>query len=205
MPRAPRQGLKCHGHKPDGSPCGAYAITGGKVCAAHGGRPKQTRSKAAVRAELATWGLTDSTEEPGEVLLRLVTQSSRRAALYADLLERQYREADAGSSTATLPRGIGALIGFKYVVDQEGVAVPVEEAIRGLVELEAQERDRCARFAKVALDAGIAERQIGLAERTGALIADVLRAVLADPELGLTEAQMRAVPHVALRHLAVAG
>lgn len=200
-----RQALKCRGHKPDGSPCGAYAITGAQVCKAHGGRPKQTRAKAAVRAELAAWGLADTTEDPGEVLLRLVTQAARRAAEYADLLQQQYHKADSGDPTTSLPSRIAVLIGHKFALDREGTPFPVEEAIRGLVELEGQERDRCARFCKLALDAGIAERQVRLAERQGDLIADVLRAVLADPELGLTAEQQKAVPHVALRHLAVAG
>lgn len=204
MPREPRQGRPCKGHKTNGDPCGNYAITGGTVCVKHGGRAGQTRRKAAVRAELATWGLNDTTEDPGEVLLRLVTQASRRSALYANLLEQQYARAAAGNESADLPAGVNALIGFKYAIDRDGTPCPVEEAIRGLVELEAQERDRCAKFCKLALDAGIAERQIRVAERQGELIAEVLRAVLADPELGLTEEQRKAVPHVALRHLSVA-
>lgn len=202
-----RQARQCRGHRSDGTPCGAWAITGATVCAAHGGRAKQVARKAAVRAELASWGLSDATEDPGEVLLRLVTQSARRAAFYGELLERQYAAADRGErDVSDLPAGVAALIGFRYSsAGAEGQVFEVEEAIRGLVQLEGQERDRCARFAKLALDAGIAERQVRLAERQGELIAEVLRAVLADPELGLSEAQQRAVPGVALRHLAVAG
>lgn len=207
MPARVTAGVKCRGRRVDGEPCGKWAIAGATVCYKHGGGAKQVRSKAIVRADLLQWGLNDTTEDPGEVLLRLVTQASRRAALYADLLERQYQAA-AHSSTADmadLPIGVAALIGFKYSSDNTGKLYEVEEAIRGLVQLEAQERDRCAKFAKTALDAGIAERQVRLAERQGELIAAVLRAVLSDPELGLTEQQMKAVPHVALRHLAIAG
>lgn len=36
-----RQALKCAGHRTNGDPCNAYAINGGKVCAAHGGRAPQ--------------------------------------------------------------------------------------------------------------------------------------------------------------------
>jgi hypothetical protein len=169
-----------------------------------------------VRAELASWGLNDSTEDPGEVLLRLVTQSAHRAAFYADLLEQQYDAAAAPDATdhddddeiqrtTVLPRAVGALIGHKIgAAGKDGDLYEAEEAIRGLVMLEALERDRCAKFAKTALDAGIAERQVRLAERQGALIAEVLRAVMGDPELGLTPEQRKAMPHAARRALALA-
>lgn len=185
--------------------CKNHAMHGGTVCDSHGGKAPQVRRKAAVRAELIAWGLNDTTEDPGDVLLRLVTQSAHRAALYSDMLQEQYAQADLGAESVELPNGVSALIGYKYgAAGAEGTVYQVEEAIRGLVLLEAQERDRCAKFAKTAIDAGIAERQVSLAERQGALIADVLRAVLADPELGLTAAQRKAVPNVARRHLAIA-
>jgi hypothetical protein len=50
--------------------------------------------KAAVRAELLGRGLGDSTVDPGEVLLRLVTQSAARAERYAMLLEEAYEAAE---------------------------------------------------------------------------------------------------------------
>lgn len=188
--------------------CGNRPVPGATVCRFHGGNAPTTRRRAIVRAELASWGLTDQTEDPGEVLLRLVTQSARRAAFYADLLEQQYAaqaSADDPDGTTVLPRGVAALIGNKMGMGgKDGIEYVVEEAIRGLVQLEALERDRCARFAKTALDAGIAERQVRLAEQQGALIVAVLRAVLADPALGLTAEQRKAVPDVARKHLAIA-
>jgi hypothetical protein len=194
--------MKCTGHTSAGRDCRNDAIKGATVCHKHGGSAPHVRRNAAVRAELLSWGLNDSTEDPGEVLLRLVTQSAHRAAFYADLLEQQYESTE---ETTLLPAGVAALIGHKIgAAGKDGVLYEAEEAIRGLVQLEAMERDRCARFAKTAIDAGIAERQVTLAERQGALIADVLRAVLADPELGLSAEQRKAVPNVARRHLAIA-
>jgi hypothetical protein len=61
----------------------AKAIPGGTVCRWHGGAAGQVKAKAAVRAELLGWGLGDATVDPGEVLLRLVTQSAARAERYA--------------------------------------------------------------------------------------------------------------------------
>lgn len=73
--------------KQSGQQCKRKAIPGGAVCRYHGGGPQQVQAKAAVRAELLGWGLGDATVNPGEVLLRLVTQSAARAERYAILLE----------------------------------------------------------------------------------------------------------------------
>lgn len=99
--------------------------------------------------------------------------------------------------------GVGALVGNTYAASNTGSVYATGEAIRGLAKLEAEERDRCAVMASKAVAAGLAERSVRLAEKQGELIADVLRAVLADPELGLDEVQRRAVPSVARRHLAL--
>ncbi len=72
------------------------------------------------------------------------------------------------------------------------------------LELYRSERRHLVEVCKVAEQLGIAEREVKLAEQHGRLIADVLRKVLADPELGLTAEQRRAVPAVARRHLSVA-
>ena len=71
-----------------------WAIKGGEVCRKHGGAAGQVKAKAAVRAELLSWGLGDATVDPGEVLLRLVTQSAARAERYAMLLEEAYEAAE---------------------------------------------------------------------------------------------------------------
>lgn len=181
-------------------PCGNFAVRGTTVCAMHGAKAPQVRARAAVIAEVQSWGLGDTTVDPGETLLRLVSQSAQRATLYAGLLEQQYAAAAAGeTTTGGLPANVSALIGHKHVLDREGNAVPVEEAIRGLVQLEAQERDRCANFAAKAVAAGLAERQVRLAERQGEIIVQVLRAVFDD--LGLTDEQREVAPDAIRRHL----
>lgn len=52
-----------------------------------------------------------------------------------------------------------------------------------------EERDRLVRYAKTAADAGVAEREIELAEQQGAMVAVVLRRVL--DQLGLDEESQR--------------
>src|SRR4051812_38713327 len=80
--------------KGSGKQCKRKAIPRWQVCRYHGGGAQQLKAKAAVRAELLGWGLGDSTVDPGEVLLRLVTQSAARAERYAMLLEEAYEAAE---------------------------------------------------------------------------------------------------------------
>jgi hypothetical protein len=63
------------------------------------------------------------------------------------------------------------------------------------------ERDRVARVAKAALDCGVAERAVKLAETYGQQLAQVLRAVFMDPELALTAVQHERLPDLLRRHL----
>ena len=154
-----------------------------------------------------SWGLDSPTVDPAETLLRLVSQSARRADWLASRLAEQTEEytskGDGGLTFDGIPPGLRALIGHKYDLDKDGNPVAVEEAIRGLAQLEAQERDRLARFCKLAIDAGIAERQVRIAEAQGALLAGVLQRVLA--ALDLSPAQQRLVAEVAPRELRALG
>src|SRR5215203_373468 len=93
--------------------CRATARTG-KQCKEQGdpwwdsvpisrGANPHVASKAAVRAEVWSWGLGDTNVDPGEVLLRLVTQSAARAERYAMLLEEADEAAERLKSKPTMP------------------------------------------------------------------------------------------------------
>jgi hypothetical protein len=181
--------MKCTAHTAAGNACKLDAIRGGLVCHKHGGSAPHVKANAAIRADLQSWGLDAPTVDPGETLLKLVSQSAARAQRYAVELEQLVDESDTLRA---------ALVAQAY-----GEFGPVGEYVRGLVTLEAQERERCANWATKAIAAGLAERQVRLAEKQGALLADFLRGVLADPALGLTDEQRRAIPDVAERHLAL--
>jgi hypothetical protein len=60
--------------------------------------------------------------------------------------------------------------------------------------------DRLARYSKMALDAGVAERQVAIAERYGQQLATMLSGVLGDLEL--TDSQLKRAPAIVQRHLA---
>lgn len=220
---------KCKGRTRSGKPCGNGPVTGATVCKMHGGNAPQVRKKAIVRRELAEWGLGDSTIDPGETLLRLVSQSAARADLYSKLLSEAYDAAerlrtaheaqkvfetaddlDGEPAAMQVARddlnriftsgGVAALVGNTYGDSKTGGIYATGEAIRGLAKLEAEERDRCASMAAKAVAAGLAERTVKLAERQGELIAQVLMAVFDD--LDLTDGQREVAPNVIRRHLA---
>lgn len=178
------QSRRCRATHANGTPCRAWAIKGGMVCKAHGGLAPQVRAKANIRVEVESWGLGDTTVDPGETLLRLVSQSRWRAEDYArELAGIVARE---GSIEA-------AVTGTQKVLNPNtGNLVEVGEYVRAMAQLEAAERDRCARFAKMAIEAGLAERLVRLADRQGAIIEAVLATVF--ERLELTDEQRRAAP-----------
>jgi len=226
--------------KQSGKQCKNWAIRGGEVCRLHGGSAKQVASKAAVRAEVLEWGVGDPLDDPGEVLLRLVTQSRKRADLYAHLQQEAFEaaerlkkhaheagenieaEGDEYADTAETARrdldrifntgGVAALVGNTYGAAKDVGVYVTGEAIRGLADLEAKERNRCANFAAKAVAAGLMKRQVELAELQGQLLAKALAALpailkkagandemlqIVASELGALEATFRhAVDHV---------
>src|SRR5438067_1316877 len=82
---------RCTKRRKDGQPCKANALSGLDACRRHCGMdPAEAKAKGAVVAEVRRWGLGDSTVEPGEVMLRLVSQSAARCEHYAQLLAEAY-------------------------------------------------------------------------------------------------------------------
>lgn len=157
----------CNGHsKTTGAPCRVGAVPGADVCWRHGGRAPQVVARAAVRRELMDWGVNDDYVDPAQTMLRLLAQSTRRAEFYSVLLERAFqRKADVAADDALA--GLAALIGHRYGITKDGDRLPLEEAVRALPVLEAEERERAFRFAKLAHDAGLAQRRIDLEESLG--------------------------------------
>jgi hypothetical protein len=201
--------------KQTGQRCKRKAIPGGEVCRWHGGAAKQVRARAGVRAEVMAWGLGDSTVDPGEVLLRLVTQSAARAEMYGRLLQEAFDAAerlkeaheeganiaalgDENADTAETARrdldrifntgGVAALVGNTYGAAKDVGVYVTGEAIRGLADLEAKERERCANFATKAIAAGLAERTVRVAERQGQLMVEMVQAALREVDLSPEQA-----------------
>lgn len=184
---------RCTGRNRQGHQCARWAIPGGTVCKLHGGGAPQVRALAEIRSEVLNWKLGDSTVDPGETLLRLLSQSRWRAERYAARLAEIVEEHGLEE----------ALVGESWVMSDNGTLQKVGEYVKGLAQLEAQERDRCAKFATQAIAAGLAERAVRLAERQGALIEQVLSTVFT--ELGLSDEQRAQAPAVIRRALQAVG
>lgn len=174
-----------------GQPCDAWPVRGTDKCPVHSGKPlEKLKAEGAVRLEVERWGLNAQVTlaDPGTVLLRLVTQSAHRAEMLAAELEAKVAEA---------PGLRDALVGDSY-----GEFGKVGEYVKGLARLEAEERDRCAGFATKAIAAGLAERQVRLAERQGVLLVQVLREAVA---LLPAELQQQVMNRAATRLRAIEG
>lgn len=218
---SPNAAKKCYefGHRNNaGEPCGANVIKGTTGCWRHSGKSiAKAKAQGAVLVEVQRWGLGDANVDPGETLLRLVSQSAARVEFYSGLLSTAYDAAErlrqaeqppqsdllaAETARLDLERvfntgGVSALIGHTYAGTQTSGVIATGEKIRGLADLESQERDRLANFCTKAVAAGLAERQVRLAERHGAMLAalieDLTRALGHDPRELETAAVIRGV------------
>jgi hypothetical protein len=186
---------KCSRNRADGQHCKANAVKGTEplACRRHVGKKLSlVRAEVAVREEVLSWGLGDTKTDPGELLLRLVTQAALRADAYSRELARVIDEQDGNLKKA--------LTGTSWTSGGEG-SEPVKtgEYIRAITQLEANERDRAANFATKAIAAGLAERQVRMAERQAEMAAAFVHAVLDELGVGGTPQAQAAIQ----RHLTV--
>jgi hypothetical protein len=171
-------------------PCHAQAVRGTASCYTHAG---VSTSVAKAKGEaLSAWRAVPGRSDvsPSEAVMSMLQMSWARVHLYASLLERQLAGADRS-------RGVGegeGLVGHTFSASPSVGVYESGEAVRGLAVLEERERDRCVRFAKVAHDMGVADREIRLAEQQGALLAGAINRIL--DALELSPAQRGRVPDI---------
>ncbi len=171
---------ECTRRTKQGGICHEDAIRGRDVGRMHAGESGQL-ARAKGEALISAWGAelesTPKVDASWAVLSQLHV-AVIRAGYYGRLLEEQATAAGEGAEVVVSPTG--GLIGHTMTWPQHlSAPFATSEAVRALVVLEAQERDRVVRFAKTAHDMGIADMQIKLAERQGQMVAGVLGAVVA--------------------------
>lgn len=155
------------------------------ACKLHGGSTP-THRRHAVKLMLAH-EITSLGQQlditPEEAILQQVREAAGNVALYRQLV-----------STFKLEEG-------GVWVRTESKAKPAEAERHIAVALYDQERDRLARLAKLAIDAGIAERLVRVAEAQGELLAQVVQRALDDPEWGLSAEVRERGRQVFARHM----
>lgn len=182
--------------------CHAAAVPGLDRCYHHAGYSREVAQAQGEAMDAWTATYHQVAVTPQQAIIGMLNLAWFRAQYYAGLLEEQALQAHADREEhgdpyekGAPPVGEGAgLIGHTYAADKEYGIFASGEAIRGLVQLEAQERDRVVKYAKVAHEMGIAEREIQLAEQQGAMLAGAVRKIL--DGLNLTPQQMEIVPQL---------
>lgn len=191
-------GSYCHGRKRDGSgtychrpPGWGTSHVGTGACKLHAGGAESHAKAARVeqaRKAVATYGLPREVD-PAVALLEEV----HRTAGHVAWLHEKVREIDEGD----------LVWGVVEEVDRTGAQFGSETTSKATpsvwLELYQRERKHLTDVCKTALAAGIAERQVHLAEQQGALLVGVIQRILDD--LALTAEQRALVPEVVPRHL----
>lgn len=150
---------RCHARsKQSGKPCKQPALPGQKVCRFHGGSSPQALAKAEVRItrERALGQVGQLLEELGEEPVPdPLTGLEHAYALSARML----------AATGILVAQLDSPLGFNR---------HDEQVIHPIVALHGEWHDRHVRTQKLALDAGIDERRLNMAERDARTLLDAV-------------------------------
>jgi hypothetical protein len=178
-PSAPREGGSPHGA------CGAKTRSGGKCkkqkgwgtdhlgsgrCKLHGGNTSSGQASAAKEAAVIMGIQLDV--DPHDALLTCVRIAAGEVAYCSGEI--------AGLEKATEKTMFG-----------EQLSIWIQARQKAMLSL--------AKFSKMALDAGVAERQVQVAERYGEMLATLISGILGD--LSLSKAQQKKAPAIVTRHL----
>lgn len=170
--------------KGTGEQCKRWAIEGGKTCLVHGSSTaaakaaaKRRTDRARAEAALVVYGLPIEID-PQTALLEEVHRSAGHVAWLGQVVHSTDAEDLVWGITEQVDKGAGEFTG----TDTTYAAKPSV-----WLDLYQRERKHLADVCKAAIGAGIAERQVRLAESQGSLLAGVIERVLR--RLDLSEAQ----------------
>lgn len=189
----------CQAHKKaarGGGPCLATPVPGGTVCKWHGGNSPS--AKAAASKRLATLAAAEQVARlglrvdihPADALIDLVHWTAGEVAYW----RAQVVAIEAEGGRRSLTWGVTK---EKTGGDDFGTTEEAKPHIAYVMLRDAS--DRLAQYAAAALKAGVDERRVRLAEQQGALVAEVIKGILA--ALNLTAEQQLLVPTVVPQQL----
>jgi len=190
----------CGGHNSRGQDCGKNKIAGARVCPTHGGSTRHVKAAAARRVQetrartaVATYGLPVDID-PGAALLEEVSRTAGHVRWLHDIVQDMEPEALIwGDKQKSHVEGLGP----EGPVDQTTEVTAA--GVHIWLELYLKEREHLRKVATDAIKAGIAERQVQLAEQAGERAGQWLQASLS--VLGLSDVDMRRVLAEGVRHL----
>jgi hypothetical protein len=207
--------MKCTAHNRAGKRCGNFVVEGATVCRMHGGAAPQVKRAAHARAArleahaaaermVARAGVdVDPLEHLLDSLYRATTLMNMWG-LMASAIDAAAE--DEAAASGALRGELGYFEADDDSHDELGVIsrdrmlalnAKGEATIHPYVEEYQRAVERRAKLAKLCIDAGVAERQVQLAEQQGQLMAQAIRGILTD--LGV--ADHPAAPGVVRRHL----
>jgi len=166
---------RCKAHNRSGQPCMLHPRIGQAVCGFHGGASPNALKKGAERAAMAKVMSRagklvafneDDQETPAEGLLREVLWSGQVAKALGEACEQ--------------------FIGDDQLTHKS----PTGDRINALMQAWKEERELHARLCKMALDAGIEQRQLDIIETQAGQIISAMLALLSSPRLALTSEQI---------------
>ena len=189
----------CQAHKKaarGGGPCLATPVPGGTVCKWHGGN--SPRAQAAATQRLATIAAAEQvarlgvrvTIHPAEALIDLVHWTAGEVAYWRGIVVELEQQGGHKALTWGVTKEKSG--GDDFDTTQEAKPHIAYVMLRDA-------SDRLASYAGAALKAGVDERRVKLAEQHGALVADVIKGVLA--ALNLTPEQQALVPTIVPQQL----
>jgi hypothetical protein len=169
--RCGRPHVRCAAHRKDGEPCGQPPMRGQRICRKHGARAAQN----------------------------LAAAERRRARTEAEKIVAEFGVPLDSDAHGLLQKLLNVSAGLVEFYRTECARLPLSELPSSTwLVLFKEERDHLARLCVRAIGAGLAEREIRLAEKHGALVAEVIHSVLYDIDL-TPEQQARALTAVPAR------
>lgn len=147
----------------------------------------ERRLRAHARRQLPHLASTDLRPvQFAEAYAKLAAIAMARAEFYGEMLAAQFEQYGDGlredfdeeTDYDVGPGGASrALIGPVYDLSKEGLPVAVGEAIRALVKLEAEERDRAAKLVRDGIRIGIEAKQVDVMRSYGRTVVASMRAL----------------------------
>lgn len=199
---------RCQAHKKNeprlGKQCDKRPMRGQRVCESHGGAAGKTRGEAAVELAKAkrvanTYGLPVDIG-PHEALLEEIARTNGHVQFLVGVIRSLSPNTlvfGVSGTTAEQKKGVDA----GKVTAWESLSVSESAAVNVWLALYHQERKHLVDVCKAAIGCGIEERRVRVAEQTGVLLAEIVRAIIRDPELGIPAERQDAAFTVAARHL----